>query len=429
VVGLSHEYGATSGSTTIVATHAEAKTVPLNFRFSAEDESLRGEVREFLRRELDDDLLEASRRCSGMFVDRETARTWQQKLHRRGWGAVHWPVQYGGTGWSPGQLFVFREECARAGAPSVLNQGSTLLAPALFAYANEAQKARYLPPILSGEHYWCQGYSEPGSGSDLASLQTRAVRDGDDYVVNGTKIWTTHAHFADHIYCLVRTGTPGKPQQGISFLLIEMNTPGIRVKPIITLAGDHELNQVFFDDVRVPVANRLGEENQGWTVAKHLLEYERGSGGVAARLAVALGELKRMAAHAADGCAPLRDDAAFASRLDALEVQFKALEFTEMTTLARLDSGQHPGSGASSLFKIASVDVEQGINTLRLEAAQYHGLPDHTRISLNGNDAPRVGDAHAEHAAAAYLNSRAASIYGGSHQVQRNIIAKAVLGL
>ena len=362
--------------------------MPLNLNFSAEDERVRGEIREFLRTELTDDLIEAGRRASGMFVDRATARTWQQKLHRRGWGAVHWPVQYGGTGWSAAQLFIFREECARAGVPSVMNQGATMLAPALFAYASDAQKAYYLPRILSGEHYWCQGYSEPGSGSDLASLKTRAERDGDEYVVNGTKIWTTHAHFADHIFCLVRTRSDGRPQQGISFLLMPMATPGIRVKPIITLAGDHEVNQVFFDDVRVPVANRVGEENQGWTVAKHLLEYERGGGGVAARLKVSLDELKRVAAHAVDGAPALAENHAFAEQMQALEIRFQALEFIELATLARLAAGQHPGAGASSQFKIASVDVQQTIDTLRLEAAGYYGVPDHARISLNGKPGP-----------------------------------------
>ena len=401
----------------------------LNLSFSAEDERVRDEVREFLRAELTEDLIEAGRRASGMFVDRATARVWQQKLHRRGWGAVHWPVEHGGTGWSSAQLFIFREECARAGVPSVLNQGASLLAPALFAYATETQKAYYLPRILSGEHYWCQGYSEPGSGSDLASLKTRAERVGDEYVVNGTKIWTTHAHFADHIFCLVRTSTAGKPQQGISFLLIRMDSPGIRVKPIITLAGDHEVNQVFFDDVRVPVANRVGVENQGWSVAKHLLQYERGAGGVAARLKISLNELKRVAAHSIDGAPPLMEEASFAGRLHELEIRFQALEFFELATLARLVAGQHPGSGASSQFKIASVDVQQAMDTLRLEAAGHYALPDHTRISLNGRPGPRVGPESAEFAAATYLTSRAASIYGGSHQVQRNIIAKAVLGL
>jgi len=403
--------------------------VPLNFTFSAEDEQVRDEVRDFLRAELDPDLVAASRRSSGMFVDRTLARAWQQKLHRRGWGAVAWPVEYGGTGWSPAQLFIFREECARAGAPSVLKQGPDLLAPALFAYGSDQQKACYLPPMLTGEHYWCQGYSEPGSGSDLASLKTRAVRDGDEYVVSGTKIWTTHAQYADHIFCLVRTSTEGRPQQGISFLLIEMRTPGIRVEPIITLAGDHEVNQVFFDDVRVPVTNRVGAENQGWTVAKHLLEYERGSGGAAAGLKASLDELRRAAAHDPAGVMPIGADPAFATRLRALEIRFQALEFIEIATLARLVAGQHPGSGASSQFKIASVDVQQTIETLRLEVAGHYGLPHHPQISLNGHTDARVGPASAELAGAGYLSGRAASIYGGSHQVQRNIIAKAVLGL
>jgi acyl-CoA dehydrogenase len=403
--------------------------MPMNFAFTAEDEVFRDEVREFLRTELTPDLIEAGRRCSAMFVDRATMRKWQEKLHRRGWGAIDWPVQYGGTGWSPARLFIFREECARAGAPAVLNSGAVLLAPALFAYGSEEQKAYYLPRILSGEHYWCQGYSEPGSGSDLASLKTRADRDGDDYVINGTKIWTTHAQFADHIFCLVRTRHDVKPQQGISFVLMRMDLPGIRVEPIITLAGDHEVNQVFFDNVRVPVSNRVGAENQGWTVAKHLLEYERGTGGAAAGLKVALDDLRRTVRNEGPGVEPLINDPAFARRLHQLEVNFNALEFTEMTTLARLVSGKHPGPGASSAFKMQSVDIEQRINTLRMEAARYYGLPDHTRISLNEFTAPSVGPAHAELAMASYLTSRAASIYGGSNQVQHNIIAKVELGL
>ncbi|MEN9807081.1 MAG: hypothetical protein RL756_1601 [Pseudomonadota bacterium] len=403
--------------------------MPLNLNFSAEDERFRDEVRAFLAAELDADLVAEARRASGMFVNRTIAETWQRKLNRRGWGAVAWPVEYGGTGWSPAQLFIFREECARAGAPSVLNQGVNLLAPALFAHGSAEQKAYYLPKMLAAEHYWCQGYSEPGSGSDLASLKTRAERDGDEYVVNGTKIWTTHAQYADHIFCLVRTSTDGRPQQGISFLLMEMSTPGIRVEPIITLAGDHEVNQVFFDNVRVPVANRVGAENQGWTVAKHLLEYERGSGGVAAGLRIALAELKRIAGSAHDGAAPMVEDPAYAARLAELEVRHRALEFIELSTLARLVSGQHPGSGNSSQFKIASVDVAQTLETLKLEAIGHYGLPNHTEISLNGNFEPRVGPAEAELTAADYLSGRAASIYGGSHQVQRNIIAKAVLGL
>jgi len=403
--------------------------MPMNFSFTAADEAFREEVRTFLRDELTPDLIEAGRRSSAMYVDRETMQKWQAKLHARGWGAIDWPVQYGGTGWSPAQLFIFREECARAGTPPVLNSGAVLLAPALFAYGSDEQKAYYLPRILSGEHYWCQGYSEPGSGSDLASLKTRAERDGDEYVINGTKIWTTHAQFADHIFCLVRTKADGKPQQGISFVLMRMDLPGIRVEPIITLAGDHEVNQVFFDNVRVPVSNRVGVENQGWTVAKHLLEYERGTGGAAAGLKVALDGLRQSVQKDGPGIEPLIKNPAFAMKLHQLEVNFNALEFTEITTLARLVAGNHPGPGASSAFKIQSVDVEQRINTLRMEAAQYYGLPDHTRISLNECTEPRIGPASVESAMASYLTSRAASIYGGSNQVQHNIIAKVELGL
>ena len=403
--------------------------MPMNFSFTADDESFRSEVREFLKSELTPDLVEAGRRCSAMFVDRTTMQKWQKKLNARGWGAIDWPVQYGGTGWTPAKLFIFREECARAGAPPVLNSGGVLLAPALFAYGSEEHKAYYLPRILSAEHYWCQGYSEPGSGSDLASLKTRAVRDGDDYIINGTKIWTTHAQFADHIFCLVRTNPDVKPQAGITFVLFPMDLPGIRVEPIITLAGDHEVNQVFFDNVRVPVANRVGAESQGWTVAKHLLEYERGTGSAAAGLKVALDGLRQTVRSEGPGIEPLINNPAFARRLHQLEVNFNALEFTEMTTLARLVSGNHPGPGAASAFKMQSVDIEQRINTLRMEAAQYYGLPDHTRISLNEFTGERVGSAHAEMAMATYLTSRAASIYGGSNQVQHNIIAKVELGL
>jgi len=402
--------------------------MPMNFQFSAEDERVREEVRAFLSAELTEDLVAASRRCSGMFVDRETGRVWQEKLYRRGWGAVHWPVAYGGTGWSPGQLFIFREECARAGAPSVLNMGASLLAPALIAYASEAQKAFYLPRILSGEHYWCQGYSEPGSGSDLASLQTRAIRDGDEYVVNGTKIWTTHAHFADHIFCLVRTDSAGKPQASITFLLIPMDLPGITVEPIITLAGDHEVNQVFFDDVRVPQSNRVGPENEGWTVAKYLLEFERGGGGAAPRLKVALQELKAIAARETDSGRPLMDDPGFRNKISELEIRTRSLEFAELANLARMSRGESPGPG-SSLAKNTSVELEQGLVTLKLEAIQHYGLPHANFISLNGHNEPWVGPGYAETVTARYLNSRAASVFGGSREVQKNIIAKVVLGL
>jgi alkylation response protein AidB-like acyl-CoA dehydrogenase len=400
----------------------------VNLAFNDEDEVFRLEVRAFLDEHLTPDMREAAARTTTVFADKALAMRWQQILVRRGWAVPAWPVEHGGVAWSPTQKYIFGEECAKAHAPGLIPLGLRMLAPVLFRYGTREQKDYYLPRILSGEHYWCQGYSEPGSGSDLSSLKTTAVKQGDDYIVNGTKIWTTHAHFADHIFCLVRTDSAGKPQAGITFLLIPMNTPGIAVEPIITLAGDHEVNQVFFDDVRVPQANRVGPENEGWTVAKYLLEFERGGGGSAPRLTVALEELKAIAAReTADGLA-LTEDPGFRARLATLEIRTRALEFAELVTLARMSRGESPGP-ASSLAKNTSVDIEQELLTLKLEAIQYYGLPHANLISLNGCNEPWVGPEYAETVTARYLNSRAASVFGGSREVQKNIIAKAVLGL
>ena len=264
----------------------------MDIRFSAADEAFRDEVQTFLRRKLTPAMREAAARTTTVFANRDLAMAWQKILVAKGWAVPAWPVEYGGTGWTATQKYIFGEELAKAGAPGLIPLGLRMLAPVLFKYGTPEQKAHYLPKMLSGEHYWCQGYSEPGAGSDLSSLRLAAVRDGADYILNGTKIWTTHAQFADHIFCLVRTDATGKPQHGITFLLVPMRTPGIRVEPIITLAADHEVNQVFFDDVRVPQTNRVGPEHQGWTVAKYLLEFERGGGGAAARLQVALDHLK-----------------------------------------------------------------------------------------------------------------------------------------
>ena len=257
----------------------------LNLDFTTEDEHFRDEVRAFLAEHLTDDLRSEARRQTTVFPEKDVAMRWQRVLHeQKGWAAPTWPAEFGGPGWNATQRYIFNEECARAGAPGLIPLGTRMLAPVLFRYGTPEQKAFDLPRMLAGEHSWCQGYSEPGSGSDLGSLKTQAVRvqdpeHGDHYIVNGAKIWQTHGHFADHIFCLVRTRADGKPQAGISFLLIDMATPGIRVDPIITIAGDHEVNAVFFDDVRVPVDNRVGPEHEGWSVAKYLLEFERGGGG------------------------------------------------------------------------------------------------------------------------------------------------------
>ena len=401
----------------------------MDFTFSAADEAFRQEVRDFLARELTPDIRAAARRTTTVFADKDVAMRWQAILVRKGWAVPSWPVEHGGTQWSPTQKYIFGEECAKAGTPGLIQLGLRMLAPVLLRYGTPEQKQYYLPRMLSGEHYWCQGYSEPGSGSDLSSLKTRAVKDGDDYVVNGTKIWTTHAQFADHIFCLVRTDDTGKAQAGITFLLIAMATPGISVKPIITLAADHEVNQVFFDNVRVPQSNRVGPENEGWTVAKYLLEFERGGGGASARLKIGLGELRSIAKRQLDGGGrPLAEDPGFMARIDQLEIRVMGLEFAELSTLARLARGGSPGHG-SSLQKNTTVDIGQTLETLLLEAIDYYGLPHANLISMNGHDDPWPAPDYAETVTARYLNGRAASIFGGAREVQKNIVAKVVLGL
>ncbi len=401
----------------------------LDLRFDAADEAFREEVRAFLAEHLTEDLKAAARRQTTVFADRDVALRWQRILHEeKGWAAPTWPKEFGGPGWTPTQRHVFAEECARAGAPGLIPLGLRMLAPVLFRYGTPAQQARWLPPMLSGEHYWCQGYSEPGSGSDLSSLKTAAVRDGDHYVVTGTKLWTTHAHFADHIFCLVRTDPAARPQAGISFLLIDLATPGISVQPVVTLAGDHEVNQVFFDGVRVPVENRVGPEHEGWTVAKYLLEFERGGGGAAARLQVELDELKALARREAADGGVLLDEPAFRAQVADLEIGLRALAFAELRALQRLAAGGSPGP-ESSLHKNASVDLEQRLHALKLEAIGWHGLPHHTRIALEDHNAPPVGPEDAFPVPGRYLNGRAASIFGGSREVQKNIVARAVLGL
>src|SRR5580658_5592883 len=304
------------------------------------DLTFQGEVRAFLAANLTDELRQAARRATSVFIDKAHSLPWQRILHARGWAAPSWPKEFGGPGWTDAQRYIFAAECARAGAPGLAPMGLRMVGPVLMRYGTPRQQAHYLPRILSGEDYWCQGYSEPGSGSDLASLQLAAVRDGDDYVLTGSKIWTTHAHLANRMFCLVRTRREGKPQAGITFLLLDMASPGITVRPIITLAGDHEVNQVFFDGVRAPVANRLGEENDGWTVAKHLLEFERGGGG-APGLRVALERLVGLASAApGDDGGRLIEDKPFRLRLARLAIALDAAETTELRVLAALGAGQ-----------------------------------------------------------------------------------------
>jgi len=394
----------------------------VDLELSTDDLAFRDTVRAFLDANLTPDLREAGRRMTSVFCDKVHSLAWQKILHAEGWVAPSWPVEYGGPGWSEIQRHVFHAECARAGAPNLAPMGLRMVAPAIMAFGSPEQKARYLPRILSGEDYWCQGYSEPGSGSDLASLRMSAVADGDDYVLNGSKIWTTHAQWASHMFCLVRTSTEGKPQAGITFLLIEMDRPGIKVDPIITLAGEHEVNQVFFDDVRTPKADRLGAENQGWTVAKHLLEFERG-GGYAAGLDAGLARLRDMA-EAED----VLDDPHYRRRLAEAEIGALAIDITERRVLSALATGGKPGP-ASSILKVQGSEQLQRLDELGIDALGSYVAPHQPKAREAGSNETPVGPEHGLTTMARYLNNRAASIYGGSNEIQRDIIAKLVLGL
>jgi alkylation response protein AidB-like acyl-CoA dehydrogenase len=392
--------------------------------------AFRDMIREFLRTHLPERLRAGSRSTPTVFAEPGIAREWQAILHAQGWLAYQWPQEHGGTGWSPLQRYIFEKECALADAPGLPVLGLKLLAPVLYNYGTPAQQAHYLPKILSGEHYWCQGFSEPGSGSDLASLRTRAVREGDHYRVDGSKLWTTHAHFADHIFCLVRTHTSAKPQQGITFLLIDMRQPGVRVRPILTLAGDHEVNEVFLDNVLVPVADRVGEDGQGWEIAKFLLENERGGSCHAPRLLADIGRLRAEAAQQpAGGGGSLLQEPLFMAELGRLELEAQALEVTELRILEQLGAGKRPGP-QSSIVKLVASDLRRSIDALAMSACGYVGLQLETRRPLYGEEAPAaIEGKSAQVAAPRYLNSQAWAIFGGSNEIQRTIIAKTVLGL
>jgi len=395
---------------------------------STEDRAFQNEVRAFLAEALTPELKEAGSRTTSVFTDKAYNLPWHKILHAKGWVAPSWPKEYGGTGWSDMQRYIFAAECARAGTPGLAPMGLRMVGPCIMRYGTPEQKAHYLPRILSGEDYWCQGYSEPGSGSDLASLQLRAVSEGDDYVLNGSKIWTTHAQWATRMFCLVRTKFEGKPQAGITFLLLDMQTPGITVKPIITLAGDHEVNQVFFDNVRVPKSGRVGEENDGWTVAKYLLEFERG-GGSGAGLKVSLEKLRAMAkTERSDSGGPLMEDDAFRMKFATAEVKLSAIEMTEHRVLSALASGRNPGP-ASSMLKMAGTEMMQKLDELAIEIAGHYAAVPQPEARMPGSNVEPVGPANLMFAMPRYLNNRAASIYGGSNEIQRDIMARLVLGL
>jgi alkylation response protein AidB-like acyl-CoA dehydrogenase len=400
----------------------------MDLNFTGEDLAFQNEVRAFLKENLTPDIKRATAMTTTVFVEKDIAEKWHRKLYEKGWLAYFWPKEYGGPGWTATQRYIFQQECALAGAPGIIPMGIRYVGPVIFTFGTQAQKDYFLPRILNGEHYWCQGYSEPGAGSDLAALKTRAVRDGDHYVVNGSKIWTTHAHHADWIFCLVRTDSTGKKQEGITFLLIDMKSPGIKVDPIITMGLDHEVNQVFFDDVRVPVENRVGEENQGWEYAKFLLEFERG-GGASGGLKAGLAKLKAVASAQMNGLAPLIRDPHFAAEVAKVEIGVIATETTELRIMSKLAAGQPPGA-ESSILKLTSVDLGQRMSELMVEALDYYATP----MPAGGRPLYEINDwlpgpDYAPPAIGTYLNRRASSIFGGSNEVQRDIIAKLVLRL
>ena len=402
----------------------------MDLALSREDEAFQDEVRRFLDENLTEDLREAGRKTGGVFADFAAGLRWHRILARRGWSASSWPKEHGGTGWSATQRYIFSRECTAADAPRIFSMGLRMVGPVIMKFGTPEQKAKYLPRILSGDITFCQGYSEPGSGSDLASLKTRAERDGDDYVITGTKIWTTGAHVADHMFCLVRTSTEGKPQDGISFVLIDsMKTPGLSVSPILTLAGDHEVNQVFLDNVRTPVANRIGPENAGWTVAKYLLEFERGGDAYTPNLHARLDDVKRIAREeAADGSGRLIEERGFVERLAETEMEIQALEMIEMQVLSDLSQGRNPGA-ISSAMKLRGSETLQKLDHLGVEALAWYAAPFEPEARELGHNEPTVTPAWGITAMPLYLNNRASTIYAGSNEIQRNIIAKAVLGL
>ena len=393
----------------------------MDLNYSAEELAFRDEVRAWIRDNLPHDVRDKV--LAYQELGREELLGWHRRLAAKGWVAPHWPREWGGTDWTVVQRYIFEEECGAAGCPMVVPFGVRMCAPVLLRFGTPAQQQRFLPPMYRGDHFWCQGYSEPGSGSDLASLKTRAVRQGDHYVVTGQKIWTTLAHYADWIFCLVRTD-PGrdKRQEGISFLLIDMRSPGITVRPIVLMDGGQEVNEVFFDDVRVPVENLVHEEHKGWTVAKYLLGYERmGTGNIAVSKRE-LERVKELAAATVVGGRPLLDDPRFRDRLSRVEVELMALEITNLRFLDQLRGGRPPGAEVS-LLKIKGTEIQQAITELMMQTAGPLAQ------AFRPLDAGPSFDAATASLAARYCNMRKTTIYAGSNEIQRNIIAKATLGL
>jgi pimeloyl-CoA dehydrogenase large subunit len=402
----------------------------MDLRFTPAETAFRDEVRAFFKASLPKEIRD--RMVSGHHPRKDDIVTWQRILNAKGWAVPHWPVQWGGTGWSPIQQYIFQDEMQQAPAPQPLPFGVNMVGPVIYTFGSEAQKKRFLPRIANIDDWWCQGFSEPGSGSDLASLRTSAKLDGDNFVVNGQKTWTTLGQHADWIFCLVRTDAAAKKQEGISFLLIDMKTKGITVRPIQTIDGGREVNEVFFDDVRVPAENIVGQQNKGWDYAKFLLGNERVG---IARVGISkerVRRIKELARLEFAGGRPIIENARFREKLASVEVELKALEMTQLRVIAA--EGRH-GAGkpdpASSVLKIKGSELQQATTELLLEVIGPYALPfapdddEHDALS----NEPPIGPDYAGTIAPTYFNMRKVSIYGGSNEIQRNIIAKAILGL
>jgi alkylation response protein AidB-like acyl-CoA dehydrogenase len=400
----------------------------MDLNFTPAEEAFRDEVRAFLAAKLPERL--SDKVATGKHLTKADMQEWHAILNARGWLANHWPRQYGGPGWNAVEKFIFENECALAHAPRIVPFGVNMLGPVLIKYGNEAQKQYWLPRILDGSDWWCQGYSEPGAGSDLASVKTSAVRgrdaEGDHYIVNGQKTWTTLGQHADMIFCLVRTNRDAKKQEGISFLLIDMKSPGVEVRPIITLDGEHEVNEVFFSDVRVPAENLVGEEDKGWTCAKYLLTYERTNiAGVGFSVA-AMEQLKVVAAKQKKNGRPLAEDPAFAARMAKVEIDLENMKATNLRVIAAVAGGGVPGA-ESSMLKIRGTEIRQEISSLTRRAMGGQARPFLAEALEEGFAGETFSPAPA--AATRYFNNRKLSIFGGSNEIQKNIISKMILGL
>ena len=398
----------------------------MDLNYTDEDLTFRDQVRAFLDASLPADL--QHKVLNHKRLSKQDYVRWHKIVAQQGWVGTGWPVEYGGTGWSPVQRHIWEEECARAGTPPILPFGVAMVAPVIMAFGNEAQKRRYLPRILNCDDWWCQGYSEPGSGSDLASLKTRAERQGDHYLVNGQKTWTTLAQHADMIFCLVRTDSGARKQEGISFLLIDMRTTGITVRPIIMLDEEHEVNEVFFDNVKVPVENLIGEENKGWTYAKYLLGHERTNIAAVGRAKRELLFVKRIASEQRKNGQPLLNDPLFAAKVATLEIELMALEVTVLRVISQETGKRAPGPEASML-KIKGTEIQQTLTELMLEAIGPYGMPFDPAYLDGEREHSVAGDDDAAPLASYYFNFRKTSIYGGSNEIQKNIISQMILGL